>query len=642
MSIQNINAIDRIPVEVLENGAIRYAEYDSNGNFIEYKYLKRADEPIEAGTNINKTLFDKIDNNVNEEIGERSRVDRYNIPAVTQYIDETEEELVAEDIIPKFWENDNTYQCHSGDIVLSTSQINVQSGTIDKMCDNNTSTYFYIYSNTSNSNFAKIDFARQVKITKMKLFVQISSYVSSIKVQGSNDDDTWEDLYTSNSSLGSLTEVTLTTVGYYRYYRILSTMSRVGYATLYYEWQVSEYYRYKTKNLLTLSNNIDNYTNNQILLIDVPKTDISRITDLIPKTNYIATTNNLFTSGDFILESSEYYSSYYIYNACDGDAINTYWYTNNNTSDKWAKLDFGMKRKITKMKIKGTTFIESYFECKIQGSNNSTTWDDLYTFNEDCSATLTEVELTNTDYYRYYRFYWDWSGSNSRIMVYEIAVSEWTDELFDPTKETFININSLGRKQIIGELSVNKKFSLIYNGENFNSEILYFDFVHIERALINLPLGTLYEIDNLNNMDCDKIEIHISGRFYTSSYIQLMAETSYGKEDPFVLGSDNLLLTFNNSSGYETISTLANKPDSSSTSPMEVIIEYTKNKSINISVANYASRTYVYKDYLGMFGKEYSESDYINLKKIAINATAGSNSARGTVEIYKYYTKEVE
>lgn len=55
-----IEVKDRVPSQVLENGAIRYEEFDANGNSLGYKYIKRADEPTEVGTPINKVLFDSI------------------------------------------------------------------------------------------------------------------------------------------------------------------------------------------------------------------------------------------------------------------------------------------------------------------------------------------------------------------------------------------------------------------------------------------------------------------------------------------------------------------------------------------------------------------------------------------------------
>jgi len=56
--IQNFK--DRVPTEVLANGAVRYEQFDSNGDSLGYVYMKRADEPTEAGNAWNKTLYDGI------------------------------------------------------------------------------------------------------------------------------------------------------------------------------------------------------------------------------------------------------------------------------------------------------------------------------------------------------------------------------------------------------------------------------------------------------------------------------------------------------------------------------------------------------------------------------------------------------
>lgn len=54
------NFKDRVPTQVLSNGAIRYEEFDENGNSLGYKYIKRADEPAEVGNIWNKVLYDGI------------------------------------------------------------------------------------------------------------------------------------------------------------------------------------------------------------------------------------------------------------------------------------------------------------------------------------------------------------------------------------------------------------------------------------------------------------------------------------------------------------------------------------------------------------------------------------------------------
>ncbi len=45
---------DRTPTQILANGAIRYAEYDEDGNFIQYRYLVLDDAPTDPGTALSK------------------------------------------------------------------------------------------------------------------------------------------------------------------------------------------------------------------------------------------------------------------------------------------------------------------------------------------------------------------------------------------------------------------------------------------------------------------------------------------------------------------------------------------------------------------------------------------------------------
>ena len=45
---------DRVPTEVLENGAVRMEQFDASGNSLGYIYLKRADSPSEDGTPYSK------------------------------------------------------------------------------------------------------------------------------------------------------------------------------------------------------------------------------------------------------------------------------------------------------------------------------------------------------------------------------------------------------------------------------------------------------------------------------------------------------------------------------------------------------------------------------------------------------------
>lgn len=59
---------DRVPTQVLQNGAIRYAQYDAQGNLLGYTYFKRADEPSEVGNIWNKLVYDGIKGAIEEKL----------------------------------------------------------------------------------------------------------------------------------------------------------------------------------------------------------------------------------------------------------------------------------------------------------------------------------------------------------------------------------------------------------------------------------------------------------------------------------------------------------------------------------------------------------------------------------------------
>lgn len=48
---------DRVPTQVLQNGAIRQEMFDANGNSLGYQWIKRADDPAEDGSPLNKATF---------------------------------------------------------------------------------------------------------------------------------------------------------------------------------------------------------------------------------------------------------------------------------------------------------------------------------------------------------------------------------------------------------------------------------------------------------------------------------------------------------------------------------------------------------------------------------------------------------
>lgn len=48
---------DRIGTNNLANGAVRYGVYDAGGNRLRYEWIRPEDEPLEAGTPLNRETF---------------------------------------------------------------------------------------------------------------------------------------------------------------------------------------------------------------------------------------------------------------------------------------------------------------------------------------------------------------------------------------------------------------------------------------------------------------------------------------------------------------------------------------------------------------------------------------------------------
>lgn len=156
-----------------------------------------------------------------------------------------------------------------------------------------------------------------------------------------------------------------------------------------------------------------------------------------------------------------------VYRVIDG--INsTYWHSDDNTEyqNVWWRMNFKSAIKINKMKIRvtaggGTTYFASG---KIQGSNNGTSWTDLYTLT--ASSTVEEITINPTLAYRYYRVLASATSSTRSIQIYEVQVTEYEGNA-NTLKNPQININTLGDKTINGLLYAGKDYLLRYSGSQW-------------------------------------------------------------------------------------------------------------------------------------------------------------------------------
>ena len=156
-----IDVKDRVPSQVLLNGAIRYEEFDVEGNSLGYKYIKRADEPTEAGTPINKVLFDNLESYV-------KTIDRYTEPVLE------ESDTVSEASSRNFFEYSNLIS-YSGDFA-----------NLQDIFDADDNSYAYNNSATTETNII-IELAQPIKnatinVKHVREDMQFTLYGSNDKI----------------------------------------------------------------------------------------------------------------------------------------------------------------------------------------------------------------------------------------------------------------------------------------------------------------------------------------------------------------------------------------------------------------------------------------------------------------------------
>lgn len=248
-----IEVKDRVPSQVLENGAIRYEEFDAEGNSLGYKYIKRADEPTEVGTPINKILFKNTQAYIQS-------VDRYIEPLLKASTEQTS--IYYEDIIPKTWTTDGNYLVN-GDIKITASNggtavapTNIFDGN-DNTNINTSKTYYNVI----------IDFATPQLIRKFSVIHSNKSH--KLTVSGSNDNSNWTTLagpgYNYDGKHDSI--ISIEDSNMYRYYKFSWTCSSVVSVSIY-EIKVLEYE--KASQVLEISYPLDAYDANKIIKLKTP------------------------------------------------------------------------------------------------------------------------------------------------------------------------------------------------------------------------------------------------------------------------------------------------------------------------------------------------------------------------------------
>lgn len=212
--------------------------------------------------------------------------------------------------------------------------------------------------------------------------------------------------------------------------------------------------------------------------------------NLIPTSGWTNTSTTYAKSGNYIAtaissEDNTINPSF----AFDGLA-NTMWEPASSSATPWIAIDLGEAVRVTRVRTFYTATYDSV-TCKIQGSNNNSTWTDLSEKTGKQTA-ATNWSFTNTTAYRYYRLQfgsgvgvgvYSWEFTSYTVTTYRnsFLVSagfpvEWTKGQITLI-ETPSTANTLGVvKNTLNGIDVNtilqpsRRYELIYNGTSFDAK----------------------------------------------------------------------------------------------------------------------------------------------------------------------------
>ena len=195
--------------------------------------MERADEPMVAGTPIDKALFNSII---------QSRLTgRYYEP---QAQNKTVEGGVTATVnpIPTTWTDISDTQSVSGGYeALASGTSRNHGGRPFRAFDGNTSTEFSSYASSGEEYLTiKLPAALTVYTMSVRCSRTPDNYdKESYKIYGSNNNSTWTLLATATIGKQSAVDVTISQPGSYQYYKI--TPNTVGNSISVYEWAITSY-----------------------------------------------------------------------------------------------------------------------------------------------------------------------------------------------------------------------------------------------------------------------------------------------------------------------------------------------------------------------------------------------------------------
>lgn len=404
-------------------------------------------ELLQKGTPLDKALFDSI-------MGDLYRVDKYTKPTYEQGEAETTD--IKNGTYIGLWG-----ASHYTKFGITVSASNEDTDMYAYRAMNGVEGYWS--GNTvptiATPTLFTIQLPERIAIKKFSISGSDSLYCKSFKLQGSNDGDNYFDIMSVTNNTASSKEYSTNNIEFYSYYRLSITES--GSASDFpaiLEFNITSWQEVMKYNKIVLNGiPLTSYLDKQRLLLDIEDTcDVEFNENILPA---------LMTTSEkgFLIQSSGDYINTSVIDAFDHDTENSYWRSLETQEERYIMVTMPINVVPSRFTIKMANVADG----KIQGSNNGDDWDNLVTRINTIDGTTVETldfDVNTDKKYRYFRFIFNAETDDTSSYIYSFEIPYGYISGFDYSRRTFININSLGDREVdVKSISEEGNYEFVYD-----------------------------------------------------------------------------------------------------------------------------------------------------------------------------------